>query len=177
MLVRERMRVHPITLLFLGMGLLLGCGASPTPVGHSPEELVAWAFSVAVSRPNIRSLDEALEPGEPPTGVEPRRFIVWGEPPAAGAPFVRDEVVHGVWVEVQDRFYTADEATYRRYRPHCGDGYLTCVRLAILKFSENEAVIQIDTFIAPLAGRGSRLTLRWEGDDWKVVNIEVVWIS
>lgn len=164
-------------LLFLGMGLFLGCGVPPTPAGRSPEGLAVWAFSVAVGRPDIRSLDEALEPGKPPAGVEPKRLIVWGEPPAAGAPFVRDEKVNGTWMEVEGRLYIADEETYRRYRPRCGDGHLTCVRFAILEFSEDEAVIQMDTFIAPLAGRGDRITLRWEGDDWKVVKTEMVWIS
>ncbi len=166
-------------LLFLGAGLLLACGASPTPAGRSPEGLAVWVIRMTVGRPDLRSLEEALEPGEPPAGVEPERFIVWGEPPAAGtsAPFVLDNMVHGAWMQVQGRLYAADEETYRRYRPRCGDGRLTCVFFAVLEFSGDEAVIQIDTHIAPLAGAGERFTLRWEKDDWQVVNIETIWIS
>lgn len=164
-------------LLVLGISLFQGCGAPPTPAGRSPEGVALWAFSVAVGRPELRSLEEALESGAPPAGVEPKRFIVWGEPPAGDSPFVRDEKVHGVWMEVEGRLYAADEETYRHYRPRCGDGHLTCVHFAILEFSEDEAVVQIDTHIAPLAGRGDRITLKWEGDAWKVVNIEMVWIS
>ncbi len=164
-------------LLLLGVGLLLGCGVAPMPAGRPPEGLAVWVISVTILRPDLRSLETALEPGVPPAGVEPKRFILWGEPPAAGSPFVRDEVVHGAWMEVEGHLYAADEETYRRYRPRCGDGRLTCVRFAVLEFSGDEAVVQIDTFIAPLASRGERITLRWEGDGWKAVNVEMIWIS
>ncbi|MGC8960086.1 MAG: hypothetical protein ACP5OO_09925 [Chloroflexia bacterium] len=163
--------------LILGVGLLLGYGVAPTPAARSREGVALWAIGEAMSRPGLRSLEEVLEPGGLPAGVEPQYFIVWGEPPADDRPFVRDEVVHGVWIGVEGRLYATDEETYRRYRPRCGDGRLTCVRFAILEFSEDEAVLQIDTFIAPLAGRGERITLQWAGDDWKVTHIEGIWIS
>lgn len=170
-------RKPPRWLFFLGIGLLWGCGVPPTPPGLSPDGVATWVIGTTLGRSQLRSLDEVLEPGEPPAGIEPQRFIVWGEPPAGDSPFVRDKVVHAVWMQVQGRLYAADEETYRRYRSRCGDGNLTCVLFALLEFSHDRAIVQIDTFVAPLAGRGERITLRWEKDAWKAVNIVRVWIS